>query len=143
MSCLESFLNKPVLLQLVDPIAASHSSEEVTLEDTSDSEGHPIKCGRAIMSMQMQGVINPQTGQPVVDPRTNSPMSREQPILIQIVRGEIVEIGDDGIMFATVGGDNKTQVIIYVPNRGIRAITFALEHVEQVVKSEPSIIVPN
>lgn len=136
MTCLENFLGKPVILQLGDPIAAAHSEEEVSIE--SDEDGvENTTCGRATLFMVSQKVVN-QQGQPMIDPATNKPAVRQQPILVQVIKGEIEAVDERGVAISTVGGDDKTQVLLYIPRENIRAVTFALEHVELEVTPEPS-----
>lgn len=141
MSCLENFLNKPVLLQLGDPVVAAHSSEWVELE--KDEAGESVACGRAIMTLQEQPALDNQ-GRRMVDPNTGHPAIQRQPVLVQVLVGEIVALSADGLMFSTIGGDGKTQVISYFPKENIRAVTFATEHVPMAKPEDPpKIISPN
>lgn len=129
-SCIESFLFKPVVIQLVEPIAAVHSVEEVT--DEADEK--PVTYGRAVMSIMKKAVMDPQTRQPV---------AQDSPILQQVLQGEIDSVSEDGFIFTTLGGDGKTQVAIYTHFNNVRAVTFALEHVEATPEAEPSRIIQN
>lgn len=130
-SCLENLIDKPVLLQIGDPIAAAHSTEEVSL---GVLEGEEVTCGRASMSLRVTPVLDPQ-GRPVIDPNTRAPVTQNQPVIIQILRGKIEAISPDGLMFSSLGGDEKTEVIIYVPMANVRAVTFCASHVA--VSPEP------
>lgn len=129
-SCLEDFLGKPVVIQLVEPIAAVHSVEEVVEEDGAES----IVYGRAAMSIVKKAVMDPQTRQPV---------SQDSPILQQVIQGEIESVSDEGFIFVAVGGDGKTKVAIYSHFSNVRAVTFALEHIAAEPEAQPSLIIQN
>ena len=133
-SRLEDFIGKPVVIQLVEPIAAVHSVEEIIDEDMEE-DGRPVSYGRAAMSVMKKAVMNPQTRQAE---------TQDSPILQQVLQGEIETVGEEGFIFSTKGGDGKTRVAIYTHFNNVRAVTFALEHVaqEEVPEASP-IIRPN
>lgn len=129
-SCLENFLGRPVVIQLVEPIAAVHSVEEVI----DDEEEEPLTYGRAAMSIVKKAVMDPQTRQPV---------SQDSPILQQVIQGEIESVSEEGFIFMAVGGDGKTKVAIYSHFSNVRAVTFALEHIAVEPEAQPSLIIQN
>jgi hypothetical protein len=81
----------------------------------------------------------------MIDPNTQQQAVQEQPVLVQVLRGEIVALSDDGLMFSGIGGDQKTQVLVFVPLQNVRAVTFCMEHVSQEEKKTDvsRIIAPN
>lgn len=111
MSSLENFINKPVILQLVDPIVAVHSVEQAAFNDPETDA--PIPCGKAGITMRQT-----TEGQP-------------QPVLMQVLSGEVVAFDEHGVVFSTLGGDSKTDVLQYIERRSIRCMSFAINHPEE------------
>lgn len=129
MSCLENLIGKPVIVQLGDPIASAGSRKKTEVE----VDGVKEECGDAIMAVQQVPQRHPETGETVVG---------QQPVLVQILKGEIASSSDDGIVMSTEGAHN-TPLLVYIPMENVRAVTFAMAHVEpEQVKEGSQIIQP-
>lgn len=123
-TALEQFLGVPIAIQLTTPMASHASCAEVELEGE-------VKCG---------------TASPVQVPMVGSPPGSDgkpqmAPIPVQLLKGEIVEIGSLGIRFSYVAVDGKTPMQTFIPFTKIDVIHFAVEHITQEPKSD--IILPN
>lgn len=116
MKCIEAFFNKPVLVQLKNPIVAVLSAEEVTLEDGTT-------CGFSTIAF-IEG----------------KPGETNQPIMLQILRGEIEAVDEENFIFATTGGDNKTPVRICLERSNVGQIVFCTEHIP--LPTRPNIVLP-
>lgn len=117
MSCLEAFKNRPVMIQVKNPILAVVSASEEELENGE-------KCGNATMAF----ITDNSTG-------------KSQPIVLQTIRGSIEFIDESHMVVATVGGDNKVLVRMCLELSNVGNVTFCVDHVE-VSPPAPSIIMP-
>lgn len=119
MTCLEAFLNKPVMIQLKQPLLSAISAEEVEGEDGE-------KYGSATLAF-----FPAEAGKP------------PQPVMLQVIRGEIEEYDDKHALVATMGGDNITPVRICVERENMASTTFCVQHIPKVEQPPtPSIITP-
>lgn len=104
MSLISNFKGLPVVLQLKEPIVAVYSSGEVQLSGNQ-------RCGIATMTM-MQGQNGPQ------------------PVILQLLTGQIMLVDEESIVFEMLGGDGKTPVRVFIPDALVQSVSFALEHPE-------------
>ena len=115
MSCLTAFLNKPIMIQLKNPIGASISMSEEELEGGA-------KCGAASLCFAQK------------------PGGPNEPVILQFIRGSMESFDEKFAIVATLGGDDKTPVRMCVVLDNVANITFCVEHVPLPV--QPQIIVP-
>jgi len=113
-NCMELFLDKPVVIQLKNPIIAAISAEEVVV----GSE----KCGSAKMAFMEE------------------PGKPNAPVMQQVLRGCVDDYDDKMFIFATHGGDGQTPVRVLIEVSNLASMTFCVEHVPLPVK--PSIVMP-
>lgn len=116
MTLLEAFKNKPVMIQVKNPILAAISEKE---EITGDGE----TCGNAGMAL-----IKDKDG-------------NVQAIFLQTIRGSIEFIDEKYMVVASVGGDNKVPVRMCLELSNVGNVTFCVEHVP-LPQPAPSIIMP-
>jgi hypothetical protein len=119
MSCIEEFLNVPVMIQLKAPIVAAVSDRPVTLESG-------VSCGYAIMA---PGAKKEQDG--------------TFPILLQILCGSIDLADEKNVILTTVGADNKTAVRVLLERENILNITFCVEHNDWRTPAPSQIVLPS
>ena len=116
-SCLEQFTDKPVLVQLKNALLSSISAEPVEL-------GEGETCGSATLAFLPPANAGEQS----------------QPVMTQVLRGNIESFDDTHLQVGTLGGDNRTPVRILVERTNVASVTFCVEHVET-QSAEPSKIV--
>ena len=129
-TALEEFVGVPIAIQLTNPIASHASCEEVEV-----SEGQ--KCGVA-SPVQIQAV-GPD-GKPAVGPDGKPQLI---PVTVQLLKGEIVEVGSVGIRFSYTAVDGNTPKQTFFPFNRIDAVHFAVKHIPAPPPKAPSLIIQN
>lgn len=104
MSLISNFKGLPVVLQLKEPIVAVFSSGSIQVQGQ--------QCGVASMAMS-QGQNGPQ------------------PIILQVLSGQIVLVDEESIVFEMLGADGKTPVRVFLPDALVQSVSFALEHPDE------------
>jgi hypothetical protein len=117
MSLFKNYENKPVLIQLKNPLCSVRSEKEVLLDDGA-LVGSPTIC-----------MIQDAEGKPA-------------PQLQQLLLGEVLDEDDSHVMMSSLGGDLSTPCKILIEKSNISAVTFCSEHVEAEKKQAPSIVTP-
>ena len=104
--CMDLFTGIPVMVQLKNPLLAAISAEEVKIDEEGES------CGSAALAF-----FPAEAGK------------QPQPVMLQVIRGEIEQFDDKNILVATMGGDNRTPVRMCVERENVANVTFCVEHV--------------